>query len=206
MKEHHQQTLRKQKSAVPLDLHVPGWIAASTFQRESTFIACQSFDGLDSRARIGTTLTRCTMRSDSDPGDLGTVTPISNREAVHESLRTVVVFGVLITVWAALRLYARHVRYTPVNVEDSLFYISVVRLLCHFDCFSQAHVITSSLSMQWLRHSSFVSIPRGLRSIAAHLCFAISVASWWCRIPHGSTCKAEHRTTYTGTCSYRPSR
>jgi hypothetical protein len=69
------------------------------------------------------------MAPDSDVEKLGTVAPISDRAAVHESYRTVVIFAVLITVWAALRLYARHVRYTPLNVEDSLFYISVVRLL-----------------------------------------------------------------------------
>lgn len=67
------------------------------------------------------------MASDSDTEKLGTVAPISDRAAVHESYRTVVIFAVLITVWAALRLYARHVRYTPLNVEDTLFYISVVR-------------------------------------------------------------------------------
>ncbi|KAF5001739.1 hypothetical protein FDECE_10872 [Fusarium decemcellulare] len=57
-----------------------------------------------------------------------TVVPLSSRKEVHQSLQTVIIFCVLIAIWSLLRLYARRVRYTPLNVEDALFYVSVTVL------------------------------------------------------------------------------
>lgn len=54
------------------------------------------------------------------------VVKLSSRPEIHESLRTVCIFSVLVAVWCGLRLYAMRVRGSPMKVEDSLFYISVV--------------------------------------------------------------------------------
>ncbi|KAH7136725.1 hypothetical protein B0J13DRAFT_625367 [Dactylonectria estremocensis] len=54
-----------------------------------------------------------------------TTVPLNSRPEVRQALLTVIVFCVLIAVWSALRLYARRVRHTPLNVEDTLFYVSV---------------------------------------------------------------------------------
>ncbi|KAF7550135.1 hypothetical protein G7Z17_g5908 [Cylindrodendrum hubeiense] len=54
-----------------------------------------------------------------------TAVPLNSRTEVRQALQTVIIFCVLIAVWSALRLYARRVRHTPLNVEDALFYVSV---------------------------------------------------------------------------------
>ncbi|KAF5017272.1 hypothetical protein F66182_10809, partial [Fusarium sp. NRRL 66182] len=53
------------------------------------------------------------------------VVPLSSRKEVHESFQTCIIFCVLIAIWSLLRLCARRVRYTPLHVEDALFYVSV---------------------------------------------------------------------------------
>lgn len=55
-----------------------------------------------------------------------TVVSLPSRDEVHESMRTVIIFAVLVAIWCGLRLYAVRVRGQPMKVEDSLFYVSVV--------------------------------------------------------------------------------
>lgn len=57
-----------------------------------------------------------------------TVVRLSTNPNVHESLRTVIIFSVLVAFWCGLRLYAMRVRGSPMKVEDTLFYVSVVSL------------------------------------------------------------------------------
>lgn len=57
--------------------------------------------------------------------------------------------------------------------------------------------VLSSPSMPWWRHSSFVSIPRFPRSVAAD--FAISAVSWRRWLSYGPAGEAEHCKTHTGT-------
>lgn len=68
------------------------------------------------------------MASDDDKLTT-TVVELSSEPAVHESLRTVIIFSVLVAMWSGLRLYAMRVRGSPLKMEDTFFYISVVRLL-----------------------------------------------------------------------------
>lgn len=68
---------------------------------------------------------RAAMASDTDKLTT-TVVPLNPRPEVRQALLTVIIFCALIAVWSALRLYARRVRHTPLNVEDTLFYVSVV--------------------------------------------------------------------------------
>lgn len=56
-----------------------------------------------------------------------TVVSLPSRPEVYESLRTVIIFSILVALWLGLRVYAMRVRGSPMKVEDSLFYASVVR-------------------------------------------------------------------------------
>ena len=58
-----------------------------------------------------------------------TIVPLAPRKEIRECQHTIIIFLILVTVWSALRLYARRVRHAPMNIEDALFYTSVVRCL-----------------------------------------------------------------------------
>ncbi|KAL1857639.1 hypothetical protein VTK73DRAFT_8021 [Phialemonium thermophilum] len=55
-----------------------------------------------------------------------TVVPLAPRSETGQIIHTAIIFSVLIAVWSALRLYAKRMRGTPLQIEDGLFYISVV--------------------------------------------------------------------------------